>query len=330
MKRREFIVLLGGAAAAASPLGAQAQPKVIRRVGFLGGVNVITPQSENYRAFLAQLDELGFRAGRNVIVEYKALADPRGPAGSAGELMRSKPDVIVVTGPEVALQAVLAAIKGTSTSAVFFATQYDPAEQKYVASLDKPGGNVTGILMRPSELAAKQIELLTETLPGRKRIAVLWDNETADQFAAIEKAGKAAGLDILPIRHERPPYSIELSFKNIVARKAHAAIFLPSPHFGGRRSKIAELAIKRKLPTLLGSKAYVESGGLMALGIDYPAALRKLADYTGKILRGEKAANLPVDASPKLELTVNTKTAQAIGVELPAEVTKRANHVVDH
>ena len=120
MKRRDFITLLGGAAAAPLILsGAQAQPKVIRRVGFLGGVNVIAPQSENYRAFLAQLDELGFRPGRNVIVEYKALADPRGPAGSAGDLLRSKPDVIVVTGPEVALQAVLAASK--TVSAVFFA-----------------------------------------------------------------------------------------------------------------------------------------------------------------------------------------------------------------
>ena len=328
MKRREFFALLGGVAAAASPLAAQAQPKVIRRVGFLGGVNVIAPQSENYRAFLAQLDELGFRAGRNVIVEYKALSDPRGPAGSAGELLRSNPDVIVVTGPETGLQAVLAANK--TVSVVFFATQYDPVHQKYVASLEKPGGNITGVLVRESEIAAKQIELLTEVLPGRKRVAVAWDNETADQFAALERAGKAAGLDIQPIRHERPPYTIELTFRNFQVRKSQAAIFLPSPHFGGRRSKIAELAIKRKLPTLLGSKAYVESGGLMSLGIDYPVALRKLADYTGKILRGEKAASLPVDQALKLELAVNTKTATAIGIELPESVVKRADKVVDH
>jgi putative ABC transport system substrate-binding protein len=329
MKRREFLVLLGGAAVPSLwPRGAFAQPKVIRRVGFLNGVNVIAPQSENYRAFLAQLDELGFRAGRNVIVEYKALADPRGPAGSAGELLRSNPSVIVVTGPETALQAVVAANK--TASVVFFATQYDPVQQKYVASLEKPGGNVTGVLVREAEIAEQQIELLKEALPGRKRIAVLWDNETADQFAAVERIGKAAGLDILAIRHERPPYSIELSFRNIVVRKAHAAVFLPSPHFGGRRSKIAELAIKRKIPTLLGSKAYVEAGGLMSLGIDYPVALRKLADYTGKILRGEKAANLPVDQKPKLDLAVNTKTAKAIGIELPESVIKRADHVIDH
>jgi putative ABC transport system substrate-binding protein len=329
MKRRDFITLMGGAAA--TPLvfsGAQAQPKVIRRVGFLGGVNVIAPQSENYRAFLAQLDELGFRAGRNVIVEYKALADPRGPAGSAGELLRSKPDVIVVTGPEVALQAVLAASK--TVPVVFFATQYDPVQAKYVASLDKPGGNVTGLLARESEIAEKQVELLKEALPGRKRVAVAWDNETADQYAALERAGKAGGLDIQPIRHERPPYTIELTFRNFQVRKSQVAVFLPSPHFGGRRSKIAELAIKRKLPTLLGSKAYVESGGLMSLGIDYPVALRKLADYTGKILRGDKPGNLPVETKPKLELAVNTKTAKALGIELPESVVKRADKVVDH
>ncbi len=328
MKRRDFIALLGGAATASMlPVRVDAQPKVIRRVGFLGGVNLITPQSENYRAFLSQMDELGVRAGRNVIIEYKALADPRGPGGSVADLLRSKPDVMVVTGPEIGLQAVMAHEKTQQT--VFFSTQYDPVEQKFVASLDKPGGTITGVLIRPSDIIAKQIELFTEVLPGRKRVAVAWDNETADQYALFEKAGKAAGLDIFGIRQERPPYSIELMFKNFQVRKVHAAVILPSPHFGGRRSRIAELALQRKLPTLFGSKAYVESGGLLSLGIEYPVALRKLAELTGKILRGEKAANLPVDRTAKLELAVNVKTAKAIGVEIPDSVLKRADKIVD-
>ena len=329
MKRREFISLLGGVAAA--PLLTRrvaAQPKMVRRVGFLGGVNIITPQSDNYKAFLAQMDELGFKAGRNVIIEYKALADPRGPAGSAGELLRSKPDVLVVTGPEVALQAVLSQSKDVPV--VFLSLQYDPVAQKHVASLEKPGGNVTGIYARPSDLAQKQIELLTETLPGRRRFAVAWDNETADQFAAVEKAAKDAKLEVQPLRHERPPYTIELTFKNIQVRKSQMAMFLPSPNFGGRRSKIAELATARKVPTLFASKAYVESGGLMSLGVDYPATLRKLAEITGKILRGEKPATLPVETKVALDLAVNTKTAKAIGVELPEAVVKRANHKIDH
>ena len=310
-----------------SPLARQAQPKVIRRVGFLGGSAILSPQSESYRAFLAQMDELGFRAGRNVIVEYKALSDPRGPAGSASDLLRSKPDVIVVTGPEVGLQAVVAQDKAVPV--VFFSTQYDPVGQKYVASLDKPGGNVTGVFVRPSDLAAKQVELLTEALPGRRRFAVAWDNDTADQFAAVERAAKEAKLDLQPIRHERPPYSIELTFKNFVVRKSQMAMFLPSPHFGGRRSRIAELATARKLPTLFASKAYVESGGLLSLGIDNPVALRKLADLTAKILRGEKPASLAVDSTSKLELAVNLKTAKAIGIEIPAAVMQRADKVVD-
>ena len=327
MKRREFITLLGGAAAAPLwPCFAFAQPKVIRRVGFLGG-GTIAPKTESYRTFLAQLNELGFREGRNVIVEYKSLTDPRGPAGSAGDLMRSQPDVIVVTGPEIALQAVLAASKAVPV--VFLATQYDPVAQKHVASLDKPGGNVTGVYLRQSEIAQKQIELLTEALPGRKRLAVCWDNETADQFAVLERAAKAAQLDVLPIRHERPPYSLELTFKNIVVRKSQIATFLPSPHFGGHRSKIAELAIQRKLPTLFAAKAYVESGGLMSYGVDSSAALRKLAEYAGKILRGEKPANLRVDQSVTLELAVNLKTAKAIGVELPAPILQRADKTVE-
>jgi ABC-type uncharacterized transport system substrate-binding protein len=328
MKRREFITLLGGVAAVPLlPRTVAAQPKVIRRVAFLGGVNIITPQTDNYKAFLAQMDELGFRAGRNVIIEYKALADPRGPAGSAGDLLRSQPDVIVVTGPEIALQAVLAQSKNTPV--VFLSLNYDPVAQKHVASLDKPGGNVTGVFVRPSEIAQKQIELLTEALPGRRRFAVAWDNDTADLFAAVERAAKEAKLELQPLRHEKPPYSIELTFKNIVVRKSQMAMFLPSPHFGGRRSKIAELATLRKVPTLFATKAYVESGGLMSLGIDYPATLRKLAELTAKILRGEKPASLPVDSTARLDIAVNTKTAKAIGVELPAAVVKRANHVVD-
>ncbi len=329
MKRRDFIALLGGATAAAAmgSRGALAQPKVIRRVGFLGGVNLIAPQSENYRAFLSQMDELGFRAGRNIIIEYKALADPRGPAGSVSDLLRSKPDVMVVTGPEIGLQAVVAQDK--AKPAVFFSTQYDPVEQKHVASLDKPGGNITGVYISPADVAAKQIELFVEALPGRKRLAVAWDAETADQMAIIERAGKAAGLDIFPIRHERPPYSIDLTFRNFVVRKVHAAMFLPSQHFGGRRSLIAQLAIKRKLPTLFASHAYVDSGGLLSLGIDYPAALRTLADITGKILRGEKPANIPVDRTAKLELAVNKKTAAALGLEIPEAILKRAAKTVE-
>ncbi len=329
MKRRDFITLLGGAAAAPLwPRPLLAQPKTIRRVGFLGGVAILAPQSDNYKAFLAQLDELGFRAGRNVFVEYKALADPRGPAGSAGDLLRSQPDVIVVTGPEIGLQAVVAQAKNVPV--VFLSTQYDPVVQKHAVSFDKPGGNVTGVYISPAAVAAKQVELLTEALPGRRRFAVAWDNETAEQFAGIERAAKEAKLDLQPIRHERPPYTIELTFKNFQVRKSQMAMFLPSPHFGGRRSKIAELATARKLPTMFASKAYVESGGLLSLGIDYPVALRKLADITAKILRGEKPAALPVDQAAKLDLVVNTKTAKAIGVELPEAVVKRADKVVDH
>jgi len=333
MKRRDFITLVGGTlgGAAMAPLfagAAAAQPKVIRRVGFLGGVNVITPQTDNYKAFLAHIDEQGFRAGRNIIIEYKALADPRGPAGSVGDLLRSKPDVLVVTGPETALQAALAQSK--TTPVVFLSLNYDPVAQKHVAALDKPGGNVTGIFVRPADIAQKQIELLTEVLPDRRRFAVAWDADTAEQFAAIERAAKEAKLDLQALRHEKPPYSIELTFKNIQVRKSQMAMFLPSPHFGGRRSKIAELATARKLPTLFASKAYVESGGLMSLGPDYPATMRKLAEITAKILRGDKPADIPVETDVGVDIAVNIKTAKTIGVELPEAVLKRANHKIDH
>src|SRR5262252_5482330 len=184
MRRRAFISLFG-AAAAAWPLAARAQQadKPIR-IGFIGASLNSSGMAAQYQAFLTELNEFGFSDGKNIVVDYRRLDDPnaRGPFAIAAELMRLQVDLIVATGPEVALQSVVGASRAIPI--VFLAVQYDPIERGYVASLARPGGNITGVFYRQLELAAKQLELLTQTFPERSRLAVLYDTNSADQFSA--------------------------------------------------------------------------------------------------------------------------------------------------
>ena len=177
LRRRDFIALLGGAVTASSilrPLGARAQQAdKMTRIGFLGASLNSSAMAANYQIFLAQLRELGFSQGQNLIVEYRTIDEPRGPFAVAAELMRLQVDLLVATGPEVVLQAVVGASR--SIPIVILAIQYDPVERGYVASRARPGGNITGLSYRQPELAAKQLELLTQAFPERRRLAILWD-----------------------------------------------------------------------------------------------------------------------------------------------------------
>src|ERR1700738_3462695 len=185
MQRREFITLLGGAAAA-WPLAARAQQAgKIARIGFLGPSRDSPPPIAYYQAFLARLRALGFSEGENLRVEYRALNDPRGPFVAAAELVRSQPDLIVVEGPELSLQAVVGA--SGFIPIVMMAVNYDPVAHGYVESLARPGGNITGVIFRQLELAAKQVELLTQAFPEKRRLAALFDAQTVDQLREAEQ-----------------------------------------------------------------------------------------------------------------------------------------------
>src|SRR5215469_2128577 len=185
MRRREFITLVGGAAAA-WPLTARAQPaRTMGRIGVLGPSLSNPFASTLYQAFLAQLRELGFSEGQNLVAEYQAMDDARGPFVATIELMRSQPDLVVALGPEVALQAVVGA--SGSVPIVFIAVNYDPVARGYVTSVARPGGNITGVFFRQLELAVKQVELLAQAFPDRPRTAVFFDGLSADQFSAAER-----------------------------------------------------------------------------------------------------------------------------------------------
>ena len=289
MKRREFITLLGGAAAAPLwPRGVSAQQAgKIPRIGFLGaGLNA--PQTiENYQAFLIRLRELGFSDGQTMVIERRPTDDPRGTFVAAAELMRSQPDLIVASGPEASLQAVVGASRAIPV--VMMAINFDPIARGYVTSLTRPGGNITGVVYRQLELAEKQVEILKQTFPERKRLAIFFDAQSADQFGAAERSAKALKIEILALKLENPPYDFAAAFRSATAGKAQVVLVLSSPHFIRHGTWIAELAVEHRLPTMFISRGYVEAGGLMSYGADFPTMYRRTAEYVAKILKGEKA-----------------------------------------
>jgi putative ABC transport system substrate-binding protein len=326
VKRREFITLLGGGAA--WPLAAHGQQagKVIR-IGFIGASLNSSAMAAQYQAFLSELHELGFSEGRNIVIDYRRLDDPRGPFAVAAELMRLQVDLIVATGPEVALQAVVGASR--SIPIVIMAVQYDPIERGYVSSLARPGGNITGVFYRQPELAAKQLELLTQTFPEKSRLAVLYDTNSADQFSAAEEAARSMPLELRPLKLEKPPYDFGAAFQTMAQGGAQMVLVLSSPFFVERRPEVAALAIEHRLPTMFVFKSYVEAGGLMSYGVEQLAMYRRIGLYVAKILNGTKPADLPVEQPTKFELIVNLKTAKAIGIELPTSILLRADEVIE-
>jgi putative ABC transport system substrate-binding protein len=327
MKRREFITLLGGAAAVL-PLAARAQQSGrLIRLGVLGPTLNNPASTVPYEAFRTVLGEGGFREGQNLTIDYQSVDDPRGPFVVAAELTRSRPDLIVASGPEASLQAVMG-VSGF-IPVVMIAINFDPLARGYIASLARPGGNITGLVFQQLELAQKQVELLTQAFPDRTRLAMLFDAQTADQFVAAERAAKALNLQVQALRLENPPYDFDAAFRRALSGGAQIVLVLSSPFFLPERNRVVELAKTHRLPSMFIANHWAEAGGLMAYGADFPLMYRRAADYVAKILKGTKAADLPVEQATKFELIVNLKTVRAIGIELPTAILLRADEVIE-
>jgi putative ABC transport system substrate-binding protein len=276
---------------------------------------------------LAQLRELGLNEGQNIAVEYRNVDDPRGPFVAAADLMRSQPDLIVAAGPEVALQAVVGASRAVPI--VMIAINYDPIARGYVTSLARPGGNITGVVSQQLELAQKQVDLLTQAFPDRTRLAVLFDALSADQFTAAERAAKLLNMQLQALKLENPPYDLAAPFGSAAAGRAQMVLVLSSPLFIPHHRQIAEQAFQHRMPTMFINKSYVEAGGLMSYGVNFPVMYRHGADYVAKIFKGARPEDLPVEQAAKFELVVNLKTAKAIGIEFPASILALANEVIE-
>ena len=327
MRRRDFIAL--GGLAAAWPVMAHAQQAARKvRIGFIGTTVSNPVTGPGYPAFLDELRKSGFNVGENLAIEaIEDLRDARKFFAEAADLARSNVDVLVAAGPEIALQAAVAASR--TIPIVVWAINYDPIARGHVKSLTRPGGNITGVVSLQTELAAKQVELLTQALPGRTRLAILWDGLSADQAAAAEQQANSLHLDVISLKLENPPYNFDAAFESLAKGSPQMLLVLSSPFFSDFRAHIAELAIQKKLPTMFIFKSYVQAGGLISYGIDPKANFRQVGLYVAKILNGAKPAELPVEQATKFELAVNLKTAKAIGVDLSTSILLRADEVIE-
>ncbi len=325
--RRQFISMLGSTAA--WPFAARAQQAgTIIRIGYLGP-NIATGAvaGVGFQAFRDQLHTHRLLEGQNVSIEYKNIDDPRGLSVAAAELMQARPDILVTAGPEIALQTAIAAKRDVPI--VMIAINFDPIAHGYVNSLSRPGGDVTGVVFQQLELAQKQVEILSEAFPDRTRLAILFDAQSADQFVAAERAAMSLKITVQPLKLENPPYDFAAAFRNASQGSAQMALILSSPLFAPQSSRIAELAIAQRLPTMFIFKTYVEAGGLMSYGVDFPRMFQRAADDVAKIVNGAKPADLPIEQADKFEFAINRKTAKAIGVELPTSILLRADDVIE-
>jgi putative ABC transport system substrate-binding protein len=328
MRRREFLTLLGGAAAA-WPLAARAQQPAMPVIGLL---NPTSPEvfANELRSFHLALKETGFVEGENVTIVYHWGENQldRLPA-LAADLVRRKVAVIASTGgPESAFAAKAA----TSAIPIVFIVNEDPVRLGLVASLARPGGNLTGTNFFSGEVVAKRLELLRELVPGAARVAVLVDRANAatteSVLSQLQLAARAMGLDI-QVLNVSTSREIDAAFATIVRERLDALFVGPSPFFSSRRVQLTHLASRHAVPAVYALRSYAEAGGLMTYGTSLRDAYRQIALYTGRILKGAKPADLPVVQSSKFELVINAQTARMLGLTVPPMLLARADEVIE-
>jgi putative tryptophan/tyrosine transport system substrate-binding protein len=326
MKRREFITLLGGATA--WPLTARAQQPAMPVIGFLG---TGFPEADAYRvtAFRQGLTETGYVEGQNVAIEYRwAQNDNARLPELAGELISRR--VAVIATP-FSTPAALAAKAATTTVPIVFSMGGDPIRLGLVASLNRPGGNVTGLSYMAVQLAAKRVEILHELLPEAARIAVLV-NPTNPLTESLTREAQAAvsalrlRIEVLTAGTDR---EIDNAFANLVQMRADALMVGPDTLFANRRVDLALLAVRHAMPTVFPFRDDAEAGGLMSYGASVAEEFRLVGIYTGRILKGEKPADLPVMQPTKFEFVLNLKTARALGLTVPLALLTRADEVIE-
>ena len=329
MNTRRRLVLALGAGALAAPLASFAQQKAakVTRIGFLGpaSASVFASWVEELRAGLR---DLGYVEGKNILIEFR-WADGKYERlpGLAAELVQLKVDVIVAaTSP-----AVQAVQKATTNIPIIMVAAGDPVGSGFVASLSRPGGNITGLTNIAGDVSVKYLELLRTMVPKLSRVAALVNPGNPlhpVQLKNIQAAAKTTGVNVSPLQASTAS-QIEAAFGAVTRERAGALIVLPDPFFRTQARQIAELAAKNRLPTMFGIREFVEAGGLMSYGQNNSEHYRRAATYVDKILKGVKPSDLPVEQSTKLELVINMKTAKALGLSIPRELALRVDRVIE-
>jgi putative tryptophan/tyrosine transport system substrate-binding protein len=327
MERREFITLLGGTVAS-WPLAARAQQPSMPVIGFLHPTS-LDAYADRLRPFREGLKDAGFIEGENVAIEYRWAENQtdRLPA-LAAELARRQVAVIAAPGPPAALAAKAA----TTTIPIVFLMNEDPVRLGLVASLARPGGNLTGINIFSAELAAKRLDLLRELVPGAARVGVLVNpvnaTTTESTLRDVEPAARAIGLQI-QVLNARTSREIDAAFATFVRERPDAVFVGADSFFVSRRVQLTNLAVRHAVPATYSARDFAEVGGLMSYGASLTDASRQMGVYTGRILKGAKPADLPVVQSSKFELVINHQTARMLGVEIPPMLLARADEVIE-
>jgi putative ABC transport system substrate-binding protein len=325
LKRRDFITLLSGAAT--WPLVARGQP-LLPVVGFL---NATSPSSWKpyLDAFWQGLNEAGFVEGRNVAIEYRwAEGQYERLPSLAADLVRRQVAVLVSTGGAGPL---LAAKAATTTIPIVFTTGSDPVRMGIVASLNRPGGNITGVNLFVTEMASKRLGLLRELVPTADLVAVLsnpTNPNTEDQLKDVQQAARASGQRI-HILSARTDQELDVAFRSVTELRAGALLVAADPYFTSRRSYVIALAVRHSIPTIYEQREHAVAGGLMSYGTSLPDGYRQAGRYTGRILKGEKPADLPVLQSIRFEFVINLTAAKVLGLEVPPTLLARADEVIE-
>jgi putative ABC transport system substrate-binding protein len=296
----------------------------IARIGYLESGSLSAHPLE---AFQHGLRELGHVEGQSIVIEYRAAeGKPERLADLAAELVRLKVDVIFAVSPP----SIRAAKNATRTIPIVFAGAADPVASGFVASLARPGGNLTGLSLLGPELSGKRLELLKEVAPGITRVAVLLNPANlavAPMLKETEIAARTLGLQLQSLEVRRPD-ELDRAFSAMTRERAGAFVVLPDATLHGQKRRIADLAAKNRLPAIYDAKDYVETGGLMAYGASFPDLWRRAAVFVDKILKGAKPADLPVEQPTRFELVINGKTAKALGLTIPQSILIRVDHVI--
>jgi putative ABC transport system substrate-binding protein len=328
MERRTFMALVSGSLLALPLAGEAQQPRKVPRVGYLSPGSPSDPlRQRRFEAFRQGLRELGYVEGQNIAIE------PRWAEGKydqysalAADLVRLKVDVIVAVGG----RATQDAQQATRTIPIVMSVVIDPLGSGLVASLARPGGNVTGLTIMASDLVGKQFEVLKEVVPKVSRVALLWNPAnpgSAPQLREAEAAARALGVRLQTLE-ARVPQEIDSAFAAMTRERAGALVVLGDAIFVNQRRQIAELAMKNRLPAISFAREHAEAGGLMAYGANFLDLERRAATFVDKILKGAKPADLPIEQPSKFELVINLKTAKTLGLTIPRSLLQRADEVI--